>query len=108
MRLCALAVLMIRPQPFCLHRRHREAGGVEGRGQVDGDDRVPFLGREVLDRRDVLDAGIVDEDVGPAELVGAALHHRLDRRRVGHVGAVVDRAELAALALDLGGGRRSR
>ena len=52
----------------------------------------------------MLDAGIVDEDVGPAELVRAALHHRRDRRRVGHIGAVVDRADFAALALDVRGG----
>jgi hypothetical protein len=33
---------------------------VERRRQVDGDDRVPLLDRELLDRRDVLDAGVVD------------------------------------------------
>ena len=38
---------------------------------------------------------------GRAELVGAAAHHPLDRRRVGQVGAVVDRAQLGALALDV-------
>ena len=78
------------------------ARGVEGRGKVDGDDRVPFFGREVLDRRDMLDAGIVDEDVGPAKLIGAALHHPLDRLRIGHIGAVVDRADLLTFAGDVG------
>ena len=67
------AVLMIRPQPLRFIAGNASADRVEGRGQVDGDDRIPFLGREFLDRRDVLDAGIVDQDVDGAELVGAAL-----------------------------------
>ena len=50
-----------------LHARHGGADGVEGGGQIDGDDLVPLLDRELLDRRDVLDAGIVDEDVDGAE-----------------------------------------
>ena len=40
---------------------------MEGGGQVDRDDLVPLLDREILDRRDVLDAGIVDQDVDAAE-----------------------------------------
>ena len=37
--------------PFALlHAGHRGADGVERRRQVDGDDRVPFLDREILDR----------------------------------------------------------
>ena len=80
---------MIRPHFFCFIAGERQARGVEGRRQVDRHDRVPFVRREALDRRDVLDAGIVDEDVGRAELGGAAGDHRLDLRRVGQVGAVV-------------------
>ncbi len=44
------------------------ADGVEGRGKVDRDDAVPLLDREFVDRRDMLDAGIVDQDVDRAEL----------------------------------------
>ncbi len=73
------------------------------RREVDRDDRVPFLGREILNGCDVLDAGIVDQDVGAAELFGAALDHSLDFRRLGHVGAVVDRAQLLTFAIDIGG-----
>jgi hypothetical protein len=39
---------------------------VKGRGQVDRQDRIPFLDREILDRRDMLDAGIVDQDIAAA------------------------------------------
>jgi hypothetical protein len=39
------------------------ARGVEGAAEVDGDDRVPAVGREVLHGRHVLDAGVVDQDV---------------------------------------------
>jgi hypothetical protein len=64
----AEAVLMMRPQCLRAFIRQRGADGVEGGGQVDRDDLVPFLDRELLDRRDELDAGIVDEDVDRAEL----------------------------------------
>jgi len=40
---------------------------VKGRAQVDGDDGVPLVDRELLDRRDVLDAGVVDQDVDRPE-----------------------------------------
>jgi hypothetical protein len=36
---------------------------VERRRQVDGEDLVPLRLGEFLDRRDVLDAGVVDDDV---------------------------------------------
>ena len=91
-----------------LHAGHRGADGVERRRQVDGDDRVPLLDREFLDRRDVLDAGIVDQDVARAELLFGRLDHRGDLGRLGHVGRRIERldAELlldaGALLLDLG------
>ena len=59
---------MMRPQLRSLHAGQREPRGVERRAQVDRDDRVPLLDREVLDRRHVLDAGVVDQDVDAAEL----------------------------------------
>ncbi len=62
---------------------------MEGRAEVDGDDGVPFLGGEVLDRRHVLDAGIVDQDVDPAEFLGGVCHHGLDLSWLGHVCVVV-------------------
>ena len=56
---------MMRPQPRCFicGSAVRRVDG----GQVDRDDRVPALRRELLDRGGELDAGVVDEDVDPAE-----------------------------------------
>jgi len=65
---------------------------MERRREVERDDRVPLLGREVLDRGDMLHPGIVDEDVDRADLV----HHRGDGARVHEVRAVVGRAQLLA------------
>jgi hypothetical protein len=62
---------------------------VEGRHEIDRDDRVPFLRRELVDRRHVLDARIVDEDVDGPELSDGLDDHRFDRGRVHHVGGVV-------------------
>ena len=80
------------------------ADSVEGRGQVDGDDRVPFLDRELLDRRHVLDAGIVDENVDAAELALGGADHLDDLGRLGHVGRRIERLDLA-VALDAGADR---
>ena len=49
------------------------------------DDRVPLLGREVLDVGHVLDAGVVDEHVDAAELFFRKGHHGLDLGRLAHV-----------------------
>jgi hypothetical protein len=73
-----------------LHMRNGEARGVEGARQVDGDDRIPFLDRKFLDRRDELDARIVDEDIDAAELFCSRCHHAGDGCAIGHVGAVID------------------
>src|SRR5215207_6240158 len=79
------------PPPGLAHRRHGKAGGVEGGGQVDGDDLVPPLNRELIDWRDVLDAGVVDEDVEPPEGLERQIDHALDRAGLRHVGRRIDR-----------------
>ena len=61
-----------------------------GRGKIDGDDGVPLVGRKVLDRRDMLDAGVVDEDVDRTHLGFGVGDHRLDFGALGHVGRVVE------------------
>ncbi len=92
-----------------LHAGHRGADGVKRRGQVDGDDRVPFLDRELLDRRHELDAGIVDEHVDRAEGLFAERDHFGDFGGLGHVGGRVHRLDLevgldgGAFLLDVGG-----
>ena len=73
------------------------------------DDRVPFLDREFLDRRDVLDAGVVDQDVDAAEGLLGRRDHRGDLGGLGHVGRRVERLDAeflldaGALLLDRGG-----
>ena len=54
--------------PICvLHAGHRRADGVERRRQIDGDNGIPLLRWEGLDRLHVLNACIVDQDVDLAE-----------------------------------------
>ncbi len=55
------------PPAALLHARQRGARGVEGRRQVDREDRVPLLDRQFVHGSDVLDAGVVHEDVDGAE-----------------------------------------
>ena len=64
------AMLMIRPPGRSSHCRDRSAADEEDAVQVDPDDAVPLLHREGIDVDAVGDrvhAGIVDEDVEPAE-----------------------------------------
>jgi hypothetical protein len=72
------------------HGGQRKAGGVECRRHVDGDDRVPLSDREFLDRRDMLDAGIVHQDVESAVGFDRRFDHFRDLRRLGHVGRRMD------------------
>jgi hypothetical protein len=71
-------------------------------GEVDRDDRVPTFDREVLDLGDVLDAGVVHEDVDAAELRCGELHHVLDLAGFAHVGTVVLGANTERFDLGLG------
>jgi hypothetical protein len=81
--------------------RQRRARGVERRREIDRDDRVPFLGREALDDRGVLDAGIVAKDVDAAEAPHRIFDEAGDRGRLREVGAAP--ADLdAELRLDAG------
>ena len=58
--------------PFALeHLRQRRADRVERRRQVDGDDRVPLIEREVVHRRGELNAGIVHQNVDPSEVASS-------------------------------------
>jgi hypothetical protein len=97
---CADAVLMMRPH-LRLHAGDRGADRVKGRGQVDGDDLVPFLDGEILDRRDELDAGVVDENIDGAQRLFRIGDHGGDLGRLRHVGGVVE-AFHAEILLDAG------
>jgi hypothetical protein len=49
------------------HDRDRHAHGVKGARKIDRQDLVPLLSRECLDRGDVLDASVVNQNVNVAE-----------------------------------------
>ncbi len=67
----------------------QRAGGVEDAGEIDGDDVVPFVHRELLHRGDVLDTGVIDHDIDAAEGAFGIAHHRLDLPDVAQVGVVI-------------------
>src|SRR3954452_20045360 len=54
--------------------------------QIDRDDRIPAFFRELDDLRDMLDPGIVDENVDTAELPHRFRGEFTYFRRFGHVG----------------------
>ncbi len=89
-------------RPGLFHQRHGGGDGVERRGQVDGDDRVPLFRREILDRGDMLDAGIVDEHVHRAEAFGGGGDQRPAPVGFRHVGLDVN--DLARMVLGHFGG----
>ena len=77
-------MLMIRP--ICpTHRRQRQPCGVKRRRQIDRQDRVPFLDRKLFERRNVLDAGIVDQNIEPPVTGDDRRDHLGDRVTAGHV-----------------------
>ena len=77
----------MRPQPLLLHVGHCEPAGVKCAREVDGDNRIPLVDREFLDRSDVLNAGIVDQHVDRAELGTGPIDHVFDLVGIGDVGA---------------------
>ena len=82
---------------------------MESRRHVDGDDALPHVFREVSHRRHVLDAGIVDQNVHAAELLGRERNHVADLGRLAHVGGrmnhldAVVRRQFAANGFDRSG-----
>ena len=72
-----------------LHGRQRQPRRMERAAQVDGDHGVPFLDRKAFDSGDMLDAGVVDQNIDLAEFGRGEFHHRFDLGRPAHVGAVV-------------------
>ena len=83
------------------HRRQRRARGMERRRKIDGQDRVPLLDRKLLERRDVLDAGVVHQNIEAAEVIQRHGDHVGDRRGLRHVGRRIAHLD-AELRNDLG------
>src|SRR5262249_28514946 len=74
---------------FRLHIWHNQSRGVERSSEIDGDNRIPLFGREFLDRRDILDTGIVYEDIDLAELVFGGVDHIGNVIRLADIGIAV-------------------
>src|SRR6185369_9548888 len=66
------------------HDRRRRPGDREGALEVGVDDRVPLLLGHVEDHAVSEDAGVVDDDVDPAEGVHRGLDDRLPTGHAGH------------------------
>ena len=72
--------------PFArLHARNGCPQGVKGRGQVDGQNLIPFLDGKFFDRCHILDAGIVDQNVERAEFGFRLMNHGRNFVRPGHI-----------------------
>ena len=68
------------------HMRDRGVAAVEDAGEVGVDHAPPVLVRLGLHRAEPADAGVVDEDVEPAEAPDRFFHHRFNRQMVANVG----------------------
>ena len=74
------------PAPAGLdHDGYCRSHGVKGRRQVDGDNIVPLIHWKGLDRRDMLDTGIVDQDIKLAEALDSLPDHGLNLLRFAHI-----------------------
>ena len=71
---------------------------MESRAEIDRDDLVPVFGREILDRADMLDAGVVDQDIQPSERLDRTRDHVRDLVRLRHVGAVITHFDTVLLS----------
>ena len=78
------------PAPVAfLHAGQGRFDRVPVRHHVDGDNRLEPVVRKILDRRDMLDTGIVDQNIDASEGFFGVAHHRGDGVGFGHVGAVI-------------------
>ncbi len=76
---------------FRFHVRNGQAGRVERACQVQRYDQVPLVDRKIFNRRDMLHACIVDQDIDAAKGAPGFLHHRFDLGGLGQVVAAVER-----------------
>ena len=80
------------------HGGQGQARGVEGAGQVDGDDGVPALDGKIFHIGHMLDTRVVHQNVHLAKLRLAVAHHVFDVCGATHVGPVVRHLCPAGLA----------
>jgi hypothetical protein len=87
-------LLMILPPAgrLRLHLPERRLRAQERAGEVDVDDALPLLERQVLERPADADPGVVEQQVDAAERALRRAEQRVHRRRVRDVGRHRDRA----------------
>ena len=74
------------PPAVSPHGGQRAPRRVKRGRQIDGEDRLPFVDWELRDRRDVLNPGVVDHDIQPAEGLQDRTDHFLDGFCPRHIG----------------------
>src|SRR4029077_3448877 len=82
------------------HLADERARAEEDAAQVDVEDAVPILDRQILDERLGKDSGVVDEDVDPAEPGKRRRRHRPHAPLVAHIR--MDEMRFAAVLSDAG------
>ena len=70
---------------------------MEGAREIDRQNGVPLLDRKIFNRCDILNSGIVDENVNATEFLLRQRHHRADVIAIGHVGVAVDDLDVMAV-----------
>ena len=77
------------------HLAQRGPDRQKGCRQIDGNDRIPAIQRKFLDRRGVLDTGVIHQDIDAAELVRGQLDHARNIGWASHIGRAVAHAHPA-------------
>ncbi len=73
--------------PLRLHESDGLLGTQEGAGQIDVDDGLPLVVAQLLHRYGRRPgAGIVEQQIEPAEALFGLCEQGADRRRIGHIG----------------------
>jgi hypothetical protein len=85
-------MLTIRAPALCLHPRQRETDGVKRRRQINRQRFVPVFRREILDRAEISNDSVVDQNIQPPMSMLCNLDQLGDLRGLPQVGTVVLRA----------------
>ena len=57
--------------------------------QIDGNDGIPTLNREIFNTGHMLNASVVDQNIDAAKFLLGKLHHGFNFCGLAHVGAVI-------------------
>jgi hypothetical protein len=85
------------PPVAALHRRKCGANGMKCSRQINRNDSVPAIGRKLLDRSDILDTCVIDENIDRSEPVFGVADKRGALFGIGEVGRVVENLRLMLL-----------